>query len=391
MMFYRNRVLCLLFLISIYSVSQNVADLKKQRLKTVSDIENTSKLLDEKSQSKKVLLTNVSLLTSQITARQRIISNVETEISQLDIELEINEKRLDQITQEANVSMSNYEYLILHAYTHRFKYDMLMFILSSDNLSVAYNRYLLLKDFTTQIKSEGEHLNALKLQQQEQSNLVKSTLLQKQGVHETLEHSSKALAKEKFTKEVIIKDLEKDEKWLRAEIKKKERMASALDEQIRKAIEAEAKKAQKSTGKTYLPSEFGKAKGALIWPVKSGVVTSYFGEHDHPVIKSLKVKNNGIDIEVAKNSSVYSVFKGQVSKIIAIPGYNMAVLIRHGNYLTVYANLEVVKVASGDTVSEGQVVGLLFGEDAESRSYLHFEIWKESEKMDPIGWLNSEH
>lgn len=387
----RRLLSSLLFFLSLALFSQNVTDLKKQRLKTVSDIENTSKLLDEKSQNKKVLLTNVTLLTSQISARERIISNVVQEILELDKVLSSNELKLNEITNELSISKSNYEFLVVHAYTHRFKYDMLMFMLSSDNLSVAYNRYLLLRDFSSQIKREGDNLIELKMQQEALLNNVKGTLQQKQDVHETLEHSSKALSKEKNTKEVLIKDLEKEEKWLRAELKKKERLAKALDDQIRAAIEAEAKKAAKgSARKPIIPSEFGKAKGKLEWPVKGGVVTSFFGEHDHPVIKSLKVNNNGIDIEVAKRSSVSSVFKGQVSKIVAIPGYNWTVMIRHGNYLTVYANLETVKVVPGDTVSEGQLIGTLFGDSEDTRSFLHFEVRREVEKLDPILWLNSD-
>lgn len=387
----RRLLSSLLFFLSLALFSQNVTDLKKQRLKTVSDIENTSKLLDEKSQNKKVLLTNVTLLTSQISARERIISNVVQEILELDKVLSSNELKLNEITNELSISKANYEFLVVHAYTHRFKYDMLMFMLSSDNLSVAYNRYLLLRDFSSQIKREGDNLIELKMQQEALLNNVKGTLQQKQDVHETLEHSSKALSKEKNTKEVLIKDLEKEEKWLRAELKKKERLAKALDDQIRAAIEAEAKKAAKgSARKPIIPSEFDKAKGKLEWPVKGGVVTSFFGEHDHPVIKSLKVNNNGIDIEVAKRSSVSSVFKGQVSKIVAIPGYNWTVMIRHGNYLTVYANLETVKVVPGDTVSEGQLIGTLFGDSEDTRSFLHFEVRREVEKLDPILWLNSD-
>lgn len=380
-----------LFFLSLTLFSQNVIDLKKQRLKTVSDIENMNKLLDEKSQNKKVLLTNVTLLASQISARERIISNVAQEIQELDKELSSNELKLNEITNELSISKANYEFLVVHAYTHRFKYDMLMFMLSSDNLSVAYSRYLLLRDFSSQIKREGDILIELKMQQDSLLNNVKGTLQQKQDVHETLEHSSKALSKEKNTKEILIRDLEKEEKWLRADLKKKERLAKALDDQIRAAIEAEAKKAVKTSGnKPIIPSEFGKAKGKLEWPVKGGVVTSFFGEHDHPVIKSLKVNNNGIDIEVAKHSSVSSVFKGQVSKIVAIPGYNWTVMIRHGNYLTVYANLETVKVVPGDTVSEGQLLGTLFGDSEDTRSFLHFEVRREVEKLDPILWLNSD-
>lgn len=368
-------------------LGQSVSELKKQRLRAAEDIENTNRLLSEKGNSRKSLLSNVTLLSNQIIARQNLITNVQFEVSGLDSILAINEAKLASLNKDLGYSKKNYEDLIVHTYIHRSKYDELMFIFGSENISVAYKRYKILKDFSSRIKKQGEHLITLSDEQKRLTDEIRGNLAQKQDVLETLDRSARSLAKEKITKEVLIKDLEKEEDWLVKELKKKEKIANSLDEQIRVSIEAEAKKMAKTHNKAYIPSEFGNAKGHLSWPVEGGMVTSYFGEHEHPVLKSLKVKNNGIDIEVSKGSSVQSVFLGVVSKVIAIPGYNMAVLIRHGNYLTVYANLSKVNVSSGDKVIAGASIGSLFSDSDDARSTLHFEIWKESEKIDPILWL----
>lgn len=382
-----SKVLLLFFILSL-SRAQNVAELKKQRMKASEDIENTTRLLQEKGSSKKSLLSNVTLLSTQIAARNNVISNLEVEVKSLDTDLTLNKAKLDSLNHDLELSKLNYQSLIIHAYFHQSKFDDIMFILGSENISIAYKRYKILKEFSSHIKKQGELLLAMSLEQQQLTLLIKSNIDQKQDAKVNLENSAHSLSKEKNTKEILIKDLEKEESWLLKELSKKERFAKALDDQIRLSIEAEARKLAKSNQKYIIPSEFGKAKGNLPWPVEGGTVTSFFGEHDHPILKGIKVKNNGIDIEVTKGTSVKSVFLGTVSKVIAIPGYNMAVIIRHGNYLSVYANLSKVDVSSGDVISRGGVIGLLFSDPDDARSTLHFEIWKESEKIDPIQWLN---
>lgn len=367
--------------------SQNVSELKKQRLKASNDIENTAKLLEEKGSSKKSLLSNVTILSTQIVARKKLIVNVAAEVTALDTILGANTVKLEALRNEiANVKAS-YSSLIVRAYIHRSKYDNLIFIFSSDNLATAYKRYKILKEFSSYIKIQGERLIHLSLQQAHVTEIIKENLDEKKEVLVVLGNSARAMTKEKLTKEVIIKDLEKDEAWLLSELKRKEKFAKALDDQIRSAIEAEAKKLAKVSKTKFTPSDFPNSKGHLLWPVEGGVITSYFGEHDHPVLKGIKVKNNGVDIEVAKGRSVKAVFKGSVSKVIAIPGFNMAVLIRHGNYLTVYANLAKVNVSAGQSVTTGMVIGDIFSEPNDARSTVHFEIWKESEKIDPASWL----
>ena len=136
---------------------------------------------------------------------------------------------------------------------------------------------------------------------------------------------------------------------------------------------------------------FKNNKGVLPWPIERGVITGYFGEHAHPVLSGIKIQNNGIDISTNDNAEVRSLFKGVVRSVLTVPGTNNVVIIRHGNYLTVYANLSHVYVRQGDIVDTKQLVGRVFTNDNEANtSVLHLEIWEENTKLDPVIWLSQQ-
>ena len=135
-------------------------------------------------------------------------------------------------------------------------------------------------------------------------------------------------------------------------------------------------------------TNFGNNKGKLPWPTEKGTIISPFGEHEHPVLKEVKVKNNGIDIGTSAGASVRTIFDGTVSRVFPIPGGNKAIIIRHGNYLTVYSNLKDVVVSTGDKVKSKQKIGVVYTDEEDgNKSSLHLEIWKESTKQNPALWL----
>ena len=125
------------------------------------------------------------------------------------------------------------------------------------------------------------------------------------------------------------------------------------------------------------------------WPTERGVVTGFFGEHSHPVLRGIKVQNNGIDISTIENAEVLVLFDGVVRQVRYVPGSNNVVLVRHGNYLTVYANLSHVYVRAGDQVERRQLIGRVFTDSDDSEnSLLHLEIWEENQKLNPMLWLS---
>lgn len=207
---------------------------------------------------------------------------------------------------------------------------------------------------------------------------------------ETLE-----LAREKEVQKDIVQDLQKQEKDLRKQLQEKEKIANKLNSEIEKIIKAEQEKAQskniysKLTPQDKLLSDSFKGnKGKLPWPTKYGVITETFGEHNHPVLKGVKTRNNGVDISTVSQAEVFAVYGGTVTKVLSILGANYTVIIRHGNYLTVYQNLASVQVKNGDKINNKQRLGILFADNEAENSILHFEIWEEMNKQNPEEWLS---
>ncbi len=137
-----------------------------------------------------------------------------------------------------------------------------------------------------------------------------------------------------------------------------------------------------------LTGSFAGNKGRLPSPVDKGSVISSFGEHPHAEFQNIKIKNNGIDILSAQGAQAKVVFDGEVSSIIFIANLNYVVIVRHGDYLTVYSNLENVSVKKGDRVKTRQSLGTVSTGQGESRSRLHFELWQGTIVLNPAGWLN---
>ena len=217
----------------------------------------------------------------------------------------------------------------------------------------------------------------------------------------SLDNEHKNFTKEKFEQEEVLTDLKKKEKDLKKDLKRKQRTAEKFQraieeiirEEIRKAREAAAKAGKSSKGFPMTPEAralsrtFSANKSKLPWPVAQGVITGQYGTHPHPVLKQILVKNNGIDISTSAGSIARAIFEGTVSKIIIIPGEGKSVLIRHGEYLSVYSYMSEVFVKSGDKISTKQELGLLVSENSNTKTEVHFELWKGMSTLNPAYWL----
>ncbi|HSG68125.1 MAG TPA: peptidoglycan DD-metalloendopeptidase family protein, partial [Bacteroidales bacterium] len=200
-----------------------------------------------------------------------------------------------------------------------------------------------------------------------------------------------------------IESLGKQEKELRKSLRSKEKAVADLENAIARIIAEEIRLAEEraraeassktSSGFALTPAElelsenFASNRGKLPWPTERGIVSGTFGEHQHPVLPRVKVKNNGIDILTSEGEIARAVFNGEVTRVISVPNFNNVVIIRHGEYLTVYSNLDEVMVSKGEKVQTKQAIGRVFTDKANRKTELHFEIWKAKELMDPSPWL----
>jgi len=276
-----------------------------------------------------------------------------------------------------------------------------MFLLSSNNFKQAYKRLQYIKQYANYQKEQGE---AIKTKTKELQDLNIQLSKQKENKQKLIEENRTAKRKlegELKQREVLMASIKSDMGKFSAQIKKKRQEVQRLDKEINRliseAIAASNKKAGKktSTGKYVLTpaakklaSNFQSNKGKLGWPVSRGVIKAKFGKGRSLTDSSVEVNNSGVKIATEKNAYVKAVFNGEVSEILIIKRGNPAILVRHGNYFTVYMNLSKIYVKKGDKVTAGQSIGQVFTNKSTGETLLGFRINKNNTKLNPESWLS---
>jgi murein hydrolase activator len=389
-------ILIVLAFLSVYSVQgQNKADLEKKREEALKIIENTTRLLEQATHSRRSSVERLNIVNNRINQRQTLINTIEAEIRFIDNSILNSQVRIVNLENELKEARDAYERLIIIANKHRFSHQIIMFILSADNFNQAYRRFKYIMQYSESRKKQIVRIEELtndiikEIEDLEDSRDQKAQLLVAQR------DESSFLIKERQQQNTILQDLQAQEKKLREELERQRKIAQAIERTIEDLLKSEADIAARDRVYSLTPAEkiisdeFKNNMGGLPWPTERGVVTGYFGEHPHPVLKGIKIQNNGIDISTVENAEVRSLFNGVVRQVLSLPGTNNVVIIRHGNFLSVYANLSHVFVRKDDTVNTGQLIGRVFTDrDSNNSSVLHLEIWEENRKLDPILWLS---
>lgn len=405
--------------------SSKVMQLEEQRKKALAEIETTNQLLKETNLTARNSLNRLNLLSRQILSRKKVISLLGQEVSELDGQIAAARHEIATLEKELGEKRNNYGKSVQGMYKRRSSQDKLLFILSADDFAQSMRRLRYLREYANWQKRQAAEIIdkqseiTLKQKELEKTRSEKNALL---GVRE--EENKKLQAEEKGQK-LEVQQLGKKQKELKAILRKRQQQAEVLNRQIEKQIaleiaraEAEAKAARekekstdKSADKTAAPREervaetkggyamtreekklsdnFAGNRGRLPYPVAGRhTIVGTFGEQQHQELKYVRTNSNGIDIQTTPGADARAVFKGVVTRVFVIPGYNNSVIIRHGNYLTVYCNLSQVYVKTGDTVDTCQAIGRIFSDTENGNAtILHFQLWKEKTKQNPALWL----
>jgi len=407
-------ILIILFFLSSLTLSaqtsSKIKELNDKRASLLTDIENTNQLISENKKITDNRLNQVALLNQQISSRKQVIDLMNYEITILEVEIANKEKQIIQLEENLLRKKKNYTVAAQKMYTYKNKQDKLLFILSAENLPQSYRRLLYLREYSEQQKQNATEIIS------EQSNVVKEKQqlekdrASKQSLIEERKTEQEKLNKEEAIKRIEVESLKKNQKELQAELAKKKKEATALNKQIEKIIAEEiaasqkASKSQPNVARTAeikggylmtkeekaLSSNFANNKGKLPFPLKGNYkVVKRFGLNKDKEVTNIEISNNGIEIETTAGNEARAVFDGVVTRIFKIQGYNNSIIIRHGNYLTLYAYIDNVYVKNGDKVKTGQALGKIYTDtDNGNSTVLHFEIWKEQQKLDPLPWLN---
>ena len=389
-----RNILIVIFLFSfIFSYSQSIDAIKKKNEKTEKEIAYLNKLLKNVRKDKSSTIQKVSIINQKIVKGKEMIQSLTNEVNYLDSQIKKNECIKSDLESDKQKMLEFYSKMVYETWKKRNESDKLIYIFSSSNFAQAYARYKYfeqVQDYSKRqiqlIEQTNDSLTAIN------EDLSKLIALKGETQSKIVSQNNQ-LIREQNEANTYIADLKKKEKELlrklNIEIKNRERFKKELE----KLIAAQAKKSG-SKNSTYkltpeeklISDDFAKNRGKLPWPVEQGFVSEKFGVNVHPVFKQVKLNNAGITITTSRNADVRAVFKGVVTEIMFIPGDNNVVIVRHGNYLTVYSNLVEIFIKKGDTVNVKQKIGKL-AVSTGNNSTLNFQVWKDKDNLDPQLWL----
>jgi septal ring factor EnvC (AmiA/AmiB activator) len=412
------------FPFNLYSQDRN--KLEKEKIKLEKEIASMNKILNETKKTKKMSTSELRVLEKKIAQRKKLIKNINSQMGMLNNEIKSTQQSIGELCKEITILRESYAQMLRYAQKNKTNTDKLLFIFSSKDYKEAYQRYIFFRQFgdlqkekLAQIQSKTNELSKrtseLELKRINQEKLLQQEL-----------KNSKELNKEKTEKQKAVNQLQKKEKQLAKNLKNKQQQVKKLQQQIDNAIaaevkkqkelaakkkqqmatntttnkkEAEANKAAIETAKkknytiattpeeVALSSSFEANKGKLPWPTSQGVIVSQYGVHKHPEVKGAVIENKGIDIRTTKGSTVRSIFKGEVSRIAKGPTGLLVVIIRHGEYMSVYANLKIVSVKNGQKVDTKQTIGTV-STNEDGVSEYKFQIFKGTHHLNPSIWLS---
>ncbi len=366
--------------IALDGLSQDLNNLKQQKVNIEKKIALTNQLILQTQKNRKTTINDIKLIQKQIGYRNKLITINKKVTKELSDSIEVLNVVINKLSNDIDRLKKEYEKLIVSAYIRKLQYNELNFFLSSSSFNETYRKYILLNEYNKYRRKQGEIL----VESKNNLNIKKLSLnelkITNQKYIDDLIIERQNLTTEISKKNTYLKSFKRKESKLRKEVKNYTTSLESLNNKINDIIAS-------FKDNSYIASDFGKMAGKLKLPVKKGVIISKFGIHYHPVLKNVKIKNNGIDIKVLSGSKVSCVYDGIVTRVVVIPGYNRAVIVRHGKYLTVYANLKVVDVKNGQKVKMGQIIGTVFSGEGENSNVVHFEIWNEKNKQNPEKWL----
>ncbi|GIV27122.1 MAG: hypothetical protein KatS3mg027_0936 [Bacteroidia bacterium] len=409
--------------------SQNSkSHLEKKKKKLEQEIALINSMLKETSVNKKLSISQIIILQQKLKMREELIQTIQSELTKINEEIYQTIQTINQLQSELVKLKSEYARMLRHAQRQQSTKGIedLIFIFSANDFYQAYQRFKYIQQYSKFIEKQGKEIIKNQKQLQEQLSLLQQQLQEKQQLLNQEEQEKQLLAEEKHQEEQELQQIQKKEKELRAELEKKKKQAQELQLAIKKLIEEEIKRkkeeaeklakmkaekekeklavkekskknTEKSSEKPMVPvlskeaeligNNFELNKGKLPWPVPTGFICANYGEYEHPAIKGFVMFNNGIELCSNQAVKVQSVFNGEVTGIALSPMGGKLVIIRHGEYLTVYSNLQDVYVKQGDKVNAKQIIGTVMKNEDENKYSLNFQIWKGQQTLDPKFWL----
>ena len=376
--------------------TQKISELENKRKILKEEILKINSLLIDNSKKKKNAFSDLENLTFKIIRKEELIKLTNQQINLLNSDVKKNEEKIEKLNIEILRARKDYAKMIFNSYKSRLKESRLMFLLSSQNFLQAFKRSQYFDQFSKSRREIASSIQSNVKNVKASNDTLKIKISQKEYLIESNENEKKKLSNEKKDQNNLINSLSKRESSYKKQINDKQKQALLLDKEIDRLIKEAIRESNKNSSSTIfsltpdgkaLAESFSNNKGNLPWPVERGIVIQKFGLQTHPVVRTTKIKSNGIVIATNENANVRTVFKGKVLSILKFKGSNLTVLIQHGNYISVYKNLSKVYVNKGQDVESLEIIGQVFSNNSDSKTTLQFSIFNNTTALDPYLWI----
>ncbi len=413
---FRKYILIAFFFVGVLSFYQG--ELSAQTKKTREELEREKAAVQERLKEfdailrqttavKKNTIGELNAITRQFQTQTRLVNTLDREVKLINQEISETESKISSLEAELVELKAEYGRMIYNASKLNRGLSIVAFVFSSGNFNQLYSRLMYLKQYTDSRKQQAIQIQKLSEELSAERIILDGRKSEKIKVLSEEQKERKELERLKQTQQGVVNTLSRKERDIKGQITATKKQQDQLNRMIKQVIEEEIKRAEaasrkenstttKSAGTSMpmtpeaaaLSSSFAGNKGRLPWPVETGFVSQRYGTYPHPTLKGITMENDGIDIRTQPNSNVRTVFDGTVTKITTMPGYGGTVIIKHGEYYTMYSKLKTISVKSGQKVSAKDVIGqVATGPDGEAE--VHFQTWKGLQVMDPSTWITS--
>ncbi len=401
----KTKISCIfftIFLLCTPAYAQSRKELEARKKKNLEELAITNKLLNETNKQKRGTQNKVNLLRRSINKSNEYINTLNTEITMINGY--IDSLRTEKKSLEYELTMLKADYAKLHQMSYRQQKNCspLIFILSSESFSQSVRRFRYLQEISNLKRIQSQEIQRVSNTLNEKENQLTDNIVQKETVLSTKALEAQRLKSQKASKDRELASLKKKETTLRAKQKRQQKLAAELNSKIQKVIAEEIKKQnaknkgnssnsspyQMSKEETLVAGNFAKNKGKLPLPVIKGFVSGHFGVQRHPELNNVTIDNKGTYIQTPAGSDARCIFEGIVTQCFSVPGSNNSVIVKHGNYRTVYSNLTNLYIKVGDKITTKQKIGKIFiDKENDNKTELYLMIYKDTNIQNPEHWL----
>ena len=394
-LFYLTIITLQLGFISNVKAQKNKSQLEKEKYSIQKQIEETQLILAQTSNKKNASIGQLNAIKKQIEGHAKLARTYSSEVKLLNAQIEEDMMVVYALQEDLDNLKKEYASMVYSIYKSSNGLSRLSFIFASSNLSQFYMRFKYLEQYTSARKNQVQLISDIKSEIEDEKISLESARNEKDMLLKEQLKEREKLNKLKSEQNKVFAKLKTEEGELTISLANRKDDVIKLERLISKLLHEEIKSTASSTEKVVdlkvdlknISSSFENSKANLAWPVSSGFICEKFGTHPHPVLKRVKMPNDGVNIQTKQNEQVKAVFNGVVKKIAIVPGeFKYVVIMQHGSYFTVYAKLKKVNVKMGQQIARNDVIGEV-NTDVDGTSEVQFQVWKNTQKLDPELWL----